>query len=53
MPYTVEDFERDYEEASAKMTPEERLRGLPPEEILKRMPRGEIEAYLRKLSKSN
>ena len=38
MPYTWEDFEKDIkEEVLAKLTPEERLEGLPLEELLKRV----------------
>jgi hypothetical protein len=36
MPYTWDDFEREYEqELLERLTPEERLKGLPPEERLK------------------
>jgi hypothetical protein len=39
MPYTVEDYKKDFkEEFLAKLTPEERLKGLPPEERLKGLP---------------
>jgi len=39
MPYTWDDFERDIkEEVLAKLTPEERLDGLPLEELLKHVP---------------
>ncbi len=59
MPYTWEDFEREYDqELLERLTPEERLKGLPAEERLKGLPvearlKGlpakEIEAYLKKL----
>jgi hypothetical protein len=36
MPYTVEDFRRDFtKEFLEKLTPEERIKGLPPKEVLK------------------
>ncbi|MBI3948377.1 MAG: hypothetical protein HY321_20850 [Armatimonadetes bacterium] len=39
MPYTWEDFRRDYaREHLDRLTPEERLRGLPPEERLRGLP---------------
>jgi hypothetical protein len=39
MPYTMEDFRRDYvREHIEDLTAEERLRGLPPEERLKGLP---------------
>jgi hypothetical protein len=38
MPYTMEDFRRDYVKEHLKdLSPEERLEGLPPEELLKRL----------------
>ena len=39
MPYTVEDFEREYAEGFlARLTPEKILKWMPPEELLKRLP---------------
>jgi hypothetical protein len=59
MPYTMEDFERDFTEEHlhllspetifSRFSPEQRLKGLPPEEILKRLPSEVIEIYLSKL----
>ena len=56
MPYTMEDFERDFtrehlhllssEERLKGLPPEERLKGLPPEERLKGLSPEMIEAYL-------
>ena len=61
MPYTIEQFRKDYvkaylskmdpEEVLSKFAPEERLRGLEPEEVLARFDPEEIEAYLKKLKK--
>jgi len=43
VPYTIEDFRRDYVlEYLDRLTPDERLKGLSPEEI---------EAYLKKLKR--
>ena len=67
MPYTVEDYKRELreeikieiwaelttEELLKRLSPEERLKGLPIEERLKGLTREEIEAYMKKLSKSN
>ena len=63
MPYTMEDFERDYkEEFISKLTPEERVKGLsteellkvmPPEELLKVMPFEVIEDYVENAKKSH
>jgi hypothetical protein len=59
MPYTWDDFEREYDqELLDRLTPEQRLKGLSTKELLKRVPvedrlKGlsakEIEAYLKKL----
>ena len=39
MPYTMEDFKREFKrDFIAELTPEERLRGLPPEERLRGLP---------------
>jgi hypothetical protein len=39
MPYTMEDFKRDFvKEHLSELSPEERLKGLPPEERIKGMP---------------
>jgi len=47
MPYTWEDFEREYDqELLERLTPEERLKGLPAEERLKGLP---VEARLKGL----
>ena len=61
MPYTMEDFEKDFtREHLHLLPPEERLKGLPPEERLKGVPPEDrlrglsaemIEAYLLKLKK--
>jgi hypothetical protein len=58
MPYTMEDFRRDFtKEFLTKLTPEERLEGLSPEEVLKALspeevlkalPRQAIEDYLKR-----
>lgn len=58
MPYTVEDFRRDYlKEHLSQLSAKERLAGLsaeeivkflPPEEILRRLPREAIESFLRR-----
>jgi hypothetical protein len=63
MPYTWEDYEKDYferhkdrilkylptEELLKELPPEERLKGLPVEAFLKHMPAAAIEAYVKKL----
>ena len=50
MPYTMEDFNRDFtEEHLYLLSPEKRLRGLPPEERLRGLSAEEIRAYLSKL----
>jgi len=61
MPYTIEDYRNEIKQRALKiLTPEERLRGLPPEEIFKAFPAEErlkglspeeIRAYLKKLPK--
>jgi len=58
MPYTMEDFRKEYrQELMDEATPEERLRGLTPDQILplltldqrlQGLSRDEIEEYLRK-----
>lgn len=58
MPYTWDDYYRDVtrehldwlpkEELLAKLSVEDRLKGLPPEELLNRLPSDAIEAYLNK-----
>ena len=58
MPYTVEDYKRELREEIkkeiwAELTTEELLKRLSPEERLKGLTREEIEAYMKKLSKSN
>jgi hypothetical protein len=45
MPYTMEDFKRDY---LKELTPEERLEGLSPEERLEGLSPEEIESVLKK-----
>ena len=60
MPYTIEDFEKEYieshlhllptEKVLSKYSPEERLKGLTPEEILKGLPQ-ELIDYLSELKK--
>jgi hypothetical protein len=50
MPYTMEDFRRDYVKEHLKdLTTEERLEGLSPEERLEGMSPEEIENYLKRL----
>lgn len=58
MPYTWDDFEREIkEEVLAKLTPAERLEGLPLEELLKRVSPEEClkglppEEFLKRLTK--
>jgi len=61
MPYTIEQFRKDYvkaylskmdpEEVLSKFAPEDRLRGLDPEDRLKGLDPDQIEAYLKKLKK--
>ena len=61
MPYTLEQFRKDYvkaylaeldpEEVLSRFNPEERLKGLDSEERLKGLDPEEIEAYLKKLKK--
>jgi hypothetical protein len=54
MPYTMEDFRRDYvKEHLSQWTPEERLAGLSVEEILERLPPEEIENYLKRRKNSS
>jgi hypothetical protein len=49
MPYTMEDFRREYvKEHLEDLTPEERLRGLSPDERLRGLSPDELEAYLRR-----
>jgi hypothetical protein len=62
MPYTFEDFHRDYTMPFIESLPVEvRLKGIPPEEVfkqfspderLKGLTPSEIEAYLQKLKKN-
>jgi hypothetical protein len=48
MPYTMEDFRRDYvKEHVDRLTPEERLAGLSAEEILRRLPPEAIESFMK------
>ena len=50
MPYTVEDYRKDLKrEVLESSSPEERLKGLSPEDLLRRLSRTQIEAYLEKL----
>jgi hypothetical protein len=52
MPYTWEDFRRDYtREHLSLLPPEERLQGLSPEERLQGLSPEEIKAYLEKLER--
>ncbi len=52
MPYTIEDYRRDYVlDYLDRLTPDERLKGLPPDERLKGLSPEEIEAYLKKLKR--
>jgi hypothetical protein len=63
MPYTMDDFNRDFtrdhlhllrpEELLKDLPTEERLKGLPPEERLKGLSPEIIETYLSQLRKSN
>lgn len=63
MPYTMEDFNRDFTKQHLYLLPpEERLKGLAakeclkgllPEEILKGLPAEIIEAYLSQLKQNN
>jgi hypothetical protein len=46
MPYTIEDFRREY---LAELPPQKRLEGLSPEERLKGLSVDEIKAYLKRL----
>ncbi|MDI6791641.1 MAG: hypothetical protein QME81_02065 [bacterium] len=58
MPYTMEDFKRDYtkdhlnlltpEEVLPRFSTEDRLQGLSTEDILQRLSLEEIEAYIEK-----
>ena len=53
MPYTMQDFRRDYVKEHLKdLTLEERLQGVPPEELLCRVPPKKIEQYLQGRKKS-
>lgn len=53
MPYTMEDFQREYKQELLKsLTPEQRLQGLKPEEVFQQFTPKEIEAYLEKLKQS-
>lgn len=50
MPYTMEDFRRDYvREHLKELTPKERLEGLSPEERLKGLSPKVIEGILKKM----
>jgi hypothetical protein len=49
MPYTMEDFRREY---LAELPPEERLKGLTAEERLKGLSPDAIKAYLEKLEQA-
>ena len=59
MPYTMEQFRKDYvkahlpelnpDEVLSMFTPEDRLKGLAPEDRLEGLAPEEIEAYLKKL----
>ena len=52
MPYTMEQFRKDYVKAHiGLLEPEERLKGIRAEEVLSRFKAEEIEAYLKKLKK--
>ncbi|ETX04094.1 MAG: hypothetical protein ETSY2_30810 [Candidatus Entotheonella gemina] len=47
MPYTLEDFRRDYTRDHVDLlTPDERLQGLSLEEVLQRFSPEELQAYL-------
>jgi hypothetical protein len=49
MPYTLEDFRRDFVRAYlSQLTPEQPLQGLSSEEVLKLLPREAIEDYLKR-----
>ena len=53
MPYTMEDFKRDFlkehlHEFLKEMTPQQRLEGLSPEELLETLPTETIERFLEK-----
>ena len=50
MPYTMEDFRRDYLKEHLKdLTPDERLEGLSPDERLEGLSPEYIEKYLKRL----
>ena len=51
MPYTMEDFKRDYiKENLDALPPDERLRGLSADEVLRSFSADEIKSYLKTCS---
>ena len=52
MPYTMEQFRKDYVKAHlGDLDPEDRLKGLRAEEILRALKIEEVDVYLNKLKK--